>query len=372
MATRIVVPDAGQTTDELLLAKWHVEVGDTVEVGDFLCDIETDKAVAELESYVAGQVLRLMAEAGDTVTTGQTLLWIGDPGEDVPEELPSAPEPASAGEPSDAEPPPVTAGSGRLASPAARELARETGADLAAIQGSGPDGCIVKRDVLPLGEGLVPLSPMRRTIAARLQQSVREAPQFHVAIEVDMRAALGARERLGREITVNDLFLKATADTVVAFPAFRCRLEGDAVRQLEEVNVGIAVGLEEGLVVPVLAGADRLALVEVAERSRRLIESARGGKLTAGPPASLTVSNLGMYGVSWFSALLNPPEVAILAVGAVEDRLALTTSGVVAVPSLTLTLACDHRVIDGQLAARFLRALKTRLESPEAWNALPD
>jgi len=372
VATPIVVPDAGQTTDELLLAKWRVKVGDEVEVGDFLCDIETDKAVAELESYLAGHVLKLMAEEGDTVTTGQTLLWIGDPGEPVPDAAEPAVDVAvGARTPSSAGP----AGGGPTvdavtASPAARIAARERGIDLSTLEGSGPDGCVVKRDVLAVGR-VVPLSPMRRAIAARLQESVREAPQFHAAIEVDMTAALAVREATEPRVTINDLIVKAAGDTLAEFPQLRCRLEGETIRYLEEVNLGIAVSVEDGLVVPVLTGADQLTLAEVGERSRGLIEAARAGRLPAGASSTFTVSNLGMFGVKWFSAILNPPEAAILAVGALEDRLVLNGAEVAAIPSLTLVLTCDHRVIDGQLAARFLQALKARVESPDAWHALP-
>ena len=372
MATRIVVPDAGQTTDELLLAKWHVAVGDEVEVGDFLCDIETDKAVAELESYVAGHVLKLMAEPGDTVTTGQTLLWIGEPGEAIDEEPVETIEPVAT-RPLRASEPAPSAYVGGLASPAARTLARERGVDLATVPGTGPDGCIVKRDVLAAAGDQdargtsVPLSPMRRTIAARLQQSVREAPQFYVAIDVDMTHALAAREATVPRVSVNDLLVKATADTLARFPSLNCRLESDTLRYLPDVNLGLAVGIDDGLVVPVLAQADRLTLAETGERTRALIANARAGRLPIGAPSSFTVSNLGMYGVRWFSAIVNPPEVAILAVGAVRDELALAPTGVIAVPTVTLTLSADHRVVDGQLAAWFLRALKDRLEDPEAW-----
>jgi len=382
MATRIIVPDAGQTTDEMLLAKWHVAVGDEVEVGDYLADIETDKAVAELESYVAGHVLKLMAEAGDTVRTGQTLLWIGEPGEPIQEEDSGGERESGqalrGGAHGLLEAPLVapSPGSGG-ATPAARALARESGVDLATVRGTGPEGCIVKRDVLAAGPSravpgrTVPLSAMRRAIAARLQQSVREAPHFYVAIDVDMTAALAIRESMGRAVTINDLLVKAAADTLAAFPQLNCRLEGDALRQLDEVNIGIAVSVEDGLFVPVLAQADKLSLAEVAERSHRLIDSARAGRLPAGVPSSFTVSNLGMYGVKWFSGIINPPEAAILAVGALEDKLVLTGSGLAATPSLTLTLSSDHRIIDGQLAARFLKALKDRIESPEAWQAPP-
>ena len=384
MATRIVVPDAGQTTDEMLLLKWYVRVGDVVEVGDILADIETDKAVAELEAYVAGHVLALLAEEGNTVTTGQTLLWVGDLGEEI-------------GDPSDAfqreakiqpdgdeeatpEPsPPATAAAtvpGRpRATPAARTAAREHGLALTDIAGSGPDGCVVKRDVLAglppaspseggsLAGTSAPLSPMRRALAARLQGSVRDAPHFYVTMEVDMTQALTVRQASEPRATVTDVIVKAAADTLADFPRLNCRLEGDTVHYLAEVNIGIAVSVDDGLVVPVLARADCLSLAEVAAQSRRLIACARAGRLAAGARSSFTVSSLGMFGIKSFTAIINPPEVAILAVGAIEDKLVLTGAGVAAVPTLTLTLSSDHRLIDGALAARFLKAMRERLES---------
>jgi len=382
MATRIIVPDAGQTTDELLLAQWRVDVGDQVEVGDFLADIETDKAVAELESHVAGHVLKLMAEEGDTIRTGETLLWIGEAGEEIVEE-PAAEEDADeagaleAAKPVEPEPR-EGIHAGTLATPAARTLARERGVNLADLVGTGPEGCIVKRDVLgvtdhPGGEAppgtTVPLSDMRRAMAARLQQSVREAPHFYVQVDVQMSRALAARQQSDTKVTVNDIIVKATADTLVQFPRLNCRLEGDTIHYLQETNVGIAVSVEDGLVVPVLARADTLTLADVAQQSRRLIDSAHAGRLPAGLQAGLTVSNLGMYGIKSFSAIINPPEAAILAVGAIEDKLVLSHAGIIAVPTLVLTLSSDHRIIDGDLAARFLKSLKDRLEALEVPNA---
>jgi pyruvate dehydrogenase E2 component (dihydrolipoamide acetyltransferase) len=217
MATRIVLPDAGQTTDELMMMKWYVGVGDVVEVGDILADIETDKAVAELEAYVAGHVLALRVEEGDTVTTGQTLLWIGDLGEEIGDDPPAEAE-VQRGADKEATPEPARvaavapAVSGRVtATPAARTAARERGLALADIAGSGPDGCLVKRDVLAASapaEGggrrgtSEPLSPMRRALAARLQSSVREAPHFYVTMEVDMTQALIRRETTEPKATV--------------------------------------------------------------------------------------------------------------------------------------------------------------------------
>jgi pyruvate dehydrogenase E2 component (dihydrolipoamide acetyltransferase) len=375
MATGIVVPDAGQTTDEMLLVKWYVQAGDVVKVGDILADIETDKAVAELEAYVAGTVLALLAEEGDTVLTGQTLIWIGAPGEAVPEAeatAPAAPEASGSGfqprQEAGGAAAPALAGH-VLASPAARTEARRLGVDLAALGGSGPDGCVVKRDVLATGEGgeggtWEPLSPMRRAVAARLQQSVREAPHFYVSMDVDMTQALQARELCEPRASVNDVLVKAAAGALVEVRGLNCRLEGERIHYLAEVNVGIAVSVEGGLVVPVLARADMLGLAEIAAESRRLVASARDGRLAAGPRGTFTLSNLGMYGVKSFTAIINPPEAGILAVGGLEDRLVLREGAVVAVPTLTLTLSSDHRLVDGALAAQFLQAVRTRLEAP--------
>lgn len=372
MAVRVVVPDMGQTSDELLLGTWRVSVGDRVASGDILAEIETDKAVAELESHASGYVLALLADAGDTVVTGDTLVWIGEPGESVPgeEDAPShearprgtagvlaGSAPAEAG-PAEAR--------GLLATPAARTLARERSVDLSSLTGSGPQGCVVKRDLDRVaGETVVPLSPMRRAIATRLSASVREAPQFSVAVDIDMTNALARRQAAPAKVTVGDVVVKACADALRDCPAMDCRVEGEAIRYLGDANVGIAVSLEGGLVVPVLERADTLTLGEVAERSRGLIASAREGRLPAGVVAGLTVSNLGMYGVKWFTAIVNPPEAAILAVGAVEERLVLTEAGIVARPSVTVVLTCDHRAVDGALAAEFLGAVKRRLEEAE-------
>ena len=370
MATRIVVPDAAQTTDEMLLVKWYVSAGDVVEIGDILADVETDKALVEIEAYVGGAVLRLLAEEGETVAVGQGLLWVGTAGEAVPDETEGAESivSAPAANAADASAPAPTS-AGTVATPAARTVARERGLDLGAMTGTGPGGAVVKRDVLATTDAsaaaTVPLSPMRRAVAARLQQSFRDVPHFYVAMDVDMTRALAVRKSASGHVSVNDLIVKAAADALAEFPALNCILAGEALRPLEDVNIGLAVGLEDGIVVPVLARVNTLSLEEVAQRTPALIAEARAGRVRAGAQAALTVSNLGMYGVKWFTAIINPPEVAILAVGAIADALALTAAGVVAEPTLTLTLSSDHRVIDGRLAARFLGAVKAHLEAFE-------
>jgi pyruvate dehydrogenase E2 component (dihydrolipoamide acetyltransferase) len=184
-----------------------------------------------------------------------------------------------------------------------------------------------------------------------------------------MTRALALRQASQAKVTITDLIVKAVADTLAQHTCLNCRLERDTLHYNEDVNIGIAVSVDDGLLVPVLARADKLTLAEVAERSRRLIANARAGRLSAGIQSTFTVSTLGMYGVRSFTAIINPPEVAILAVGAVEDKLVLTHSGIVAMPALILTLSCDHRIIDGDLAARFLNALKDRLENLDAAQA---
>ncbi|MEI6500083.1 MAG: 2-oxo acid dehydrogenase subunit E2, partial [Armatimonadota bacterium] len=193
---------------------------------------------------------------------------------------------------------------------------------------------------------------------------VRDIPQFTVTMEVDMTKALVARQSAEPRATVTDVIVKATADALVDFPRLNCRLEGDTVHYPAEVNLGIAVSLDDGLVVPVLQHVDTLSLAEVAAQSGPLIANARAGRLAAEARSTFTVSNLGMFGVKSFTAIINPPEAAILAVGAIADKLVLRETGVAAVPTLTLALTCDHRLLDGALAACFLQALRQRLESP--------
>jgi pyruvate dehydrogenase E2 component (dihydrolipoamide acetyltransferase) len=364
MPTPIVAPDAGQTTDEMTLVRWYVAPGDQIAVGDFVADLETDKAVLELESAVAGTVLALMAEVGETVVVGQTLAWVGAPGEEPPQEQPDAPAPEAVPCP---QPESLAARSAHghlLASPAARSLARERDLDLTALTGTGPGGCLVQRDVLEASAAgeRVPLSPMRQAIARRLQASVREAPHFYVAMDVDMTRALAFREALDPKPTITDVVVSAAAQALREFPQVNAWVEGDAIRRLAQVNIGIAVSVDEGLLVPVLADADSLTLPELAAQTRALIAEAREGRLSTGPRAGFTVSNLGMMGVKWFTAIINPPEAAILAVGAVEQRLVLRGGQVTALQVVELVLSADHRAVDGALAARFLAAVKARLE----------
>ena len=387
MAVRILVPPAGQTTEELTFLRWRVAEGQAVKLGDVLAELETDKAVMELESSADGCALGLNAKEGEMVTVGQTIGWIGEPGEAIEEGESKSGNAANADQskPEELTTEDTESTEKRIeeekcgplrATPAARTLARENRVDLRLIAGSGPEGCIVKADVERAGtaadgaEGKkVLLTKMRRTIAARLAQSKHDAPHFYVAMDVDMAAALALRERLnaagGIRISINDMIVKAVADALARFPQVNCRFDGDGVTYLDKINIGIAVALDDGLTVPVLPHADRLTLTRIAEQSTQLVAAAREGRMLNQAVGTFTVSNLGMLGVKWFTAIINPPESAILAVGAIEQKLTLNNdNSIVAKPTLTLTLSSDHRVIDGALAARFLAFIRDALQNP--------
>ena len=357
MARPVRMPPLGATSDELQIVQWLKEVGSVVEQGEPLLEVETDKATLEVEAAVAGTLLAVLHGAGETVPVGEVLAYVGAPGDDVPVAEPSAPAAAK-----------------RQAVPTARRLAQEHDIDLASVHGSGPGGRIEKQDVLALIDvasaagGELELSRHRRAVAERLTRSVQTIPQFSVAVDVDMRSAAAQLAQARADglagLTYTHLLLRATAGALREHPALN-RLwvsEGPRLRQLERVDVGLAVAGEDTLLVPTIAEPDHVelsALVEVAAEAERL---AREGKVTGGA-AAITLSNLGMFGVDRFSAIVDPDQTAILAVGAVTERVSAAAGEVRVGPWVELTLTVDHRVVDGVLAARFLTAIRARLES---------
>lgn len=357
MARPVRMPPLGATSDELQIVQWLKEVGSVVEQGEPLLEVETDKATLEVEAAVAGTLLAVLHGPGETVSVGEVLAYVGAPGEDVPAAEPSAPPAAK-----------------RQAVPTARRLAQEHGIDLASVHGSGPGGRIEKQDVLALidvaspAEGELELSRHRRAVAERLTRSVLTIPQFSVAVDVDMRSAAAQLAQARADglagLTYTHLLLRATAGALREHPALN-RLwvsEGPRLRQLERVDVGLAVAGEDTLLVPTIAEPDLVelsALVEVTAEAERF---ARAGKVTGGA-AAITLSNLGMFGVDRFSAIVDPDQTAILAVGAVTERVSAAAGEVRVGPWVELTLTVDHRVVDGVLAARFLTAIRARLES---------
>jgi len=386
MAVKIIMPQGGQDITEGLVVRWFKAEGEAIRRGEVLCEVETEKAVFEVEAPSDGVLLRILAPAGSKVPIFAVIGVIGEPGETAPAVAAAAPEPGRKAVDVAAirarltgrgTPPGAARASGR-----ARRLAAEQGLDPSALPGSGPRGRVTERDVLlhvekqklavPALRGrTVPLSKMRRAIARRMTESKQSVPHFYVTVSADLTAALETKARLEREsgadLTLTDMIVKAAALCLRELPEVNCRLLGETVLYLEDVNVGIAVTLDDGIMVPVLREADRRPLPELAREARRIAAAAREGKLAGGEPAGFTVSNLGMLGIESFTAIINPPETGILAVGGLAKRAVVgEDGGIHARDMVTLTLSVDHRVVDGALAARFMARIKQLLETPAA------
>jgi pyruvate dehydrogenase E2 component (dihydrolipoyllysine-residue acetyltransferase) len=407
MANEVKLPRLGQGMEAGTVVKWLKSEGDHVEKGDPLYEVDTDKVTQEVESDFAGVLLKIGLSQGEA-PVGRTIAWIGEPGEAISEAEPSPQNGAQTAEtasgsgaarpgPEDAaavaSPETPTSASAQSAeaqrikaSPLARRIARERGVDLSRVHGTGPDGRIVAEDVergetgpvpaaapVPIGEiEVVPLSSIRRTIARRLT-AAWEIPVFQLTVSADMTRAneLVARAReLNPDVrvTVTDLLVKVCAQALVRHREVNAEFADDGIRRHPSANVGIAVAAPQGLVVPVVPSAERLSLAEVAGRRTDLVGRAADNKLTTQDleGGTFTISNLGMpqYGVEQFVAVINPPQAAILAVGATTDRVVAVDGAPAVRPIVTLTLTVDHRAVDGAQAAEFLRTVKQFLEEP--------
>ncbi|HSV30457.1 MAG TPA: dihydrolipoamide acetyltransferase family protein [Atribacteraceae bacterium] len=385
MASGIKVPSVGQTTSEFQMLAWRKSVGESVKKGEVLFEIETDKAVLEVESFREGHLLTILAPVGSLVNTGQVVAYVGELGEVLPEEgderkvSPSA-EPIQKKDETTSGGLVPLSGKRILASPAARKLAREKGISLASLIPENGQ-TVKKRDVstasLPADPALpftdIPLTDFRRLIARRMTQSQRDIPQFTLEVSLDMtdletyRKNLNDRRRDGEAwISLNDCLVVALSRAVREVPAVNARFQGESIRVFHEVNVGFAVATERGLLVPVLRGAEKMTLRQVAGQRVQLVEQGRLGKLTPAnlSGATITLSNLGAWGIDRFTALINPPETAILAVGQVTERLVSREGKPVSRLTVFLTGSFDHRVIDGSDAARFMRQIKILVENP--------
>ncbi|MEK6607791.1 MAG: dihydrolipoamide acetyltransferase family protein [Myxococcota bacterium] len=401
MATIVEMPKLTDTMEEGVLVRWAKKVGEKVEPGDVLAEIETDKATMEYEAVDRGVLLKTLVPEGASVRPGTAIAVIGREGEAVEattqapasgataKAAPNAPPiPAATPEP-EAKPAP---GPRRAASPLARKLAREAGVSLESVTGAGPGGRVTRRDIEaaiarakpaapsprapatprppPDGESL-PLSQMRKAIARRMAEAKPGVPHFYLTRAVDAEALKELRERLVRDVpdakvSYNDLVVRACALALRDHPDVNASFMGDAITRHGRVDVGIAVAIEGGLVTPVVRGADGKSVVEIAREVRDLAERARQKKLRpdAMQGATFSVSNLGMFGVDAFAAIIAPPEAAILAVGAVARRPVVKGEAVVPGWQMTLTLSCDHRAVDGATGARFLAAACDLLEHP--------
>ncbi|MEO6807898.1 MAG: dihydrolipoamide acetyltransferase family protein [Isosphaeraceae bacterium] len=424
MPIEVKMAKLSPTMESGQLVKWLVKVGDTVKEGDMLAEVQTDKAVMPMEAFDEGTVARLDVGEGEDIALGQRMMVLAKKGEDpksiaaslntaeprngsTSQEQPNAPNQSDAdrshptnGQSDHAEaaptPEPVAAQSGgRIKStPLARKIAASAQLDLAEVRGSGPGGRVVRSDVdahLERRKGTstasgrasspgaaraserIPHSPMRKTIAKRMLQAKQTAPEIHVTVDIRIDKLANVRELLNAQLasekiklSVGDFVTKAAAVALRRHPGLNASWSDDAITQHGEVNVGIAVAIPGGLMVPVLQRADTLGLREIRQGTESLAKATRDGKLT---PAQLTggtftISNLGMYGVRSFDAILNLPEVAILAVGTAEKRPVVEGNALVVGTVMTVTLTADHRAVDGASAAEFLRTLKGLLEEP--------
>lgn len=378
MPKELIMPALGMAQDTGKVLRWLRSEGEEVRQGEPLLEVETDKANVEIEAPASGVLARILAPQGAEVPVGQVIGWILLPGEE-PAGLP--PEPAAGPEgPPPAAPQPAEAATvlpstapRPRASPKARRLAREMGVDLSSVQGSGPGGAVLATDL----ERLTPqpqreVSRVWKLMAERTTRAWTTVPHFF--LQRDVRADRlvqwreAARRRTGVDLTYTDLLVRLVALALRAHPDLNARWEEGGIRQLPDVHLGIAVATEEGLVVPVIHHADRLSVNRIAERRAELVERARAGRLRPEDVegGTFTVSNLGMYGVDRFFAIVNAPQAGILSVGRVRDRVAVEDARPVVRPGLTLGLSCDHRVVDGARAARFLDTLAGWVEEPLA------
>jgi pyruvate dehydrogenase E2 component (dihydrolipoyllysine-residue acetyltransferase) len=406
MAHSIVMPalEMAQETGKLL--SWRKREGDAIAKGEPLLDVETDKAVVEIESPAEGILAGVKAHAGDVIPVGQTIAWIVSPGEKPPVEeassasgrrMDSKPAPAAAAAANVSAAPAAAAASSARISPKARRLAREHGVDLSRVRGTGSEGEIQADDILafvasggsPVGaaapassqtpqaeaRATQTLSQVARLMAERTSQSWTTAPHFFVSREIDAGALLSAREKFGPAIekergvrlSHTDLLIAAVAHALKKHPLVNASWTGDGIRLHPEVNVGIAMAVEDGVVAAAIPGANTKNLGEIAAMRRDLTERARAGKLRPADitGATFTISNLGMYQVDAFTAIIVAPQAAILAVGRISDRVVPFDGKPGIRPMMTLTLSCDHRVFDGARAALFLNDLAAAIVEPE-------
>lgn len=418
MAEAIRLGRMTDTMEEGFLAELSIKVGDKIKNGDTIAEVETDKATLPLESYYNGTILHIAAKKGDTLKIGDLIAIIGKEGEDFAalladkpaegakqekKEAPEAEEPKEeTAQPKQEKAPkikeepqqeeaiveakeePADTGDRIKASPLARMMAKEKGIDLKQVKGSGEEGRIVKRDLekaTPGGLTSAPfvgkesykevrVSQMRKTIAKRLGESKNGAPHFYLTIDINMDNAVALRTQLNNvlpaKVSFNDIVIKAVAKAIRQYPAVNSSWLGDTIRYNEHIHIGMAVAVEDGLLVPVIKFADGKNIQQVAVEARALAEKATSKKLTPQDMEgnTFTISNLGMFGIEEFTAIINPPDACILAIGAIRQEPVVDNGTIKPGNRMKVTLSCDHRVVDGATGAKFLQILKTVLENP--------
>jgi pyruvate dehydrogenase E2 component (dihydrolipoamide acetyltransferase) len=437
MATQVIMPKLSPTMEEGQLSRWLKKEGDKVSMGEPLAEIDTDKATMEMQALANGVLRKILIKEGESAPLGQTIAIIGEPDEDISALLQQTAAKADAAKPETAETKPAVtadqsaapaavptlpqpagatggdngseaaagnkAGTDRLiVSPLAARMAAEAGIDLRSLNGSGPGGRIVKRDIesamgqkesgatAPATERKLravetvprpvtgptpyrdePLSLMRKTIAKRLAASLGPVPHFFLTAEIEMDRAAEMRSNIKAldpelKISINDIIIKVAAVALMQHPQVNASFHENALRYYERADIGVAVAIDEGLITPVVRGAEQKSLSQIAAEVRDLAERARARKLTPEEytGGTFSISNLGMFGIDEFTAIINPPEAAILAVGAMSPRPVVRDDQIVMRQTMRVTMSCDHRVVDGATGAKFLQTFKKILENP--------
>jgi pyruvate dehydrogenase E2 component (dihydrolipoamide acetyltransferase) len=386
MISEIIIPDLGATGGDVTIQKWLVQTGDIVKSGQVLYELATDKAIVEVESFRDGIIQAILVPQGETVALGTTIGLIADSIGEEQKLLEDEPQ-LGLTQPEQRKPETITKVRAEriLASPLARRIANEKNINLEVITGSGSKGQILKRDVLAALKGgnslgspkrlsPIPLSPMRRSIADRTSLSKSTIPHFYADTTIDMHAAIDLRRQMlesaelygDAKPTITDLCIRATALTLREFPSLNARFDGETIILAKDINIGIVIGLPEGLLIPVIQGADQLDLYSLASKTQQVRQRAQAGQLISRDMGggTFTLSNLGMFDVDSFTAVINPPEVGILALGKIKEQATVIEGKILPHPLMVATLSVDHRVIDGIIAARFLSGFKNILENP--------
>lgn len=417
MANRIMMPKLSPTMEEGQISRWVKAEGDTIEPNETIAEVDTDKATMEMTSLEGGTLLKILVPAGNNAKLGQTIGIIGNPGDDisallaevpangsaaasVPAENAEAPRaeatvqkasPASENPESKIQNPKSVDASRLMVSPIAARMATENGIDLRSIAGSGPQGRIIKRDIEaalavgqshPRSEITIPkssagyreenTSKMRQVIAQRLTESIGPIPTFYLTVEIEMDNALALRKQINatlsedEKVSVNDIIVKVAAMSLMKHPFVNASYRGTSIRFYDQADIGVAVAVEEGLITPVIRAANHKGFAEIAREVKELAGRARDRKLQPEEytGATFSISNLGMFGIKEFTAIINPPEAAILAVGGAAPTPVVRDGEIVVRNVMNVTMSCDHRVIDGATGAKFLQTFKQMLENP--------
>ncbi|MEX1349542.1 MAG: dihydrolipoamide acetyltransferase family protein [Desulfobacterales bacterium] len=405
MAEKIIMPQGGQDITEGQVVQWLKSEGDEVKKGEVICEVETEKAVFEVESPADGVLLKIIVPAGQKARVLSTIGFVGAAGENVELEEEDAIEDKKITGIDVAILRKKVAAKGRgsksqaKVSGRARKLADQKGIDISHVEGSGPKGRITEKDVLAYFETApippesaaapyesskasagaadirgksVPMTRKRKVIARRLQQSKQTIPHYYVTVTVDMTDAIQRRKEhhtKGEDdinVSINDMVVMAAAIALGEFPQVNCKLDEDNIHYLKDINIGVAVGLDDGLVVPVLPKVDTLSLQDIAKKTKELINLAKAGKQDSLTAGTFTISNMGMLNVDNFVAIINPPETAILAVGSVRKNIMVASDNSFLIrDTMSMTLSADHRAIDGVLGSQFVNKIKYCLENPQ-------